>query len=303
MKRLPKAGADIFHIVDGSQALLARWLSHSISLATSHDLIPLLQMMGKFGNGPPRLSGRWVIRHSIKGLHTVRHVISDSYSTAEDLHIIANVDPFKISVIHPAVPPEIASKANSFPILPWSDRRKSQKAYVLHIGNNAFYKNQVGVLRIFAHILDACDVRLRMVVTSHVSMLKQMVNDLGISDRVTFVVNPDDEELAALYRHASLFLFPSLYEGFGWPPLEAMAFGCPVVCSSAASLPEVVGDAALTCRPEDEKQMAENCVRVLQDASVANHLIELGYEQIKKFSVELMGRQLMGVYERLLNGG
>jgi glycosyltransferase involved in cell wall biosynthesis len=134
-------------------------------------------------------------------------------------------------------------------------------------------------------------------------MLQQIANDLGISRRVTFIVNPNDEELADLYRYASLFLFPSLYEGFGWPPLEAMAFGCPVVCSSAASLPEVVGEAALTCPPEDEKQMAENCVRVLHDASVANHLIELGYEQIEKFSVERMGRQLMGVYERLSNGG
>jgi len=118
---------------------------------------------------------------------------------------------------------------------------------------------------------------------------------------VSFIVEPDDAELFDLYGKACLFLFPSLYEGFGWPPLEAMAFGCPVVCSNAASLPEVVDDAALTCGPEDEKKMAENCLTVLQDASIANRLIERGYSRVKMFSLEQMGRQVMEVYGKVLN--
>ena len=70
------------------------------------------------------------------------------------------------------------------------------------------------------------------------------------------VIDPGDDELIGLYRGASLFLFPSLYEGFGWPPLEAMACGCPVVCSTEGSLPEVVGDAALTAPAADEAALA-----------------------------------------------
>jgi glycosyltransferase involved in cell wall biosynthesis len=299
--RLSRVHADIFHIVDGSQAHIAKWLLHLKSLATAHDVIPLLQSMRRLGNGPPRRTGQWVIQNSINELRSVKHVIAVSHNTARDLDRFANIDPNRISVVHSAIPPEITSQADHFPPVLWKDRRESQQAYVLHVSNNAFYKNPIGGLRIFARILAFCDVRLIMGGSEPDSELQQVVRDLKLSKRITFVVNPDDEELADLYRHASLFLFPSLYEGFGWPPLEAMAFGCPVVCSSAASLPEVVGDAALTCVPENEEKMADNCLSVLQDRSVANRLIEKGYEQIKDFSLERMGSQIMAVYEKVLS--
>jgi len=99
---------------------------------------------------------------------------------------------------------------------------------------------------------------------------------------------------------AALLLFPSIYEGFGWPPLEAMACGCPVVCSTAGSLPEVVGDAAFKCNVEDYEQMAKNCIAVLEDAGLAGELVQKGYEQIKKFSLERMGRELLSVYMKAI---
>jgi glycosyltransferase involved in cell wall biosynthesis len=97
-----------------------------------------------------------------------------------------------------------------------------------------------------------------------------------------------------------VFLFPSIYEGFGWPPLEAMACGCPVVCSSSASLPEVVGDAALTAAVDDEAGLARLCGMVLSDRVLAESLIARGKQRASEFTLERMGKQLVDVYRRVL---
>ena len=299
--KLPKISADIFHIIDGSQAYISEWIKHSKSIATSHDIIPLLQLFGRFDNLKPGGSSRWLIKKSIKGLGQVEHIIAVSNNTASDLSSFAKVDSKAISVIPHAFYPDILSHANSSRPLSWPERRESKHAFILHVGNDAFYKNREGLFRIFSRILSFSDINLKLVGSDASQKERQIINDLGINDHVSIMVYPDDAELFDLYGKACLFLFPSLYEGFGWPPLEAMALGCPVVCSNAASLPEVVEDAALTCGPEDEKKMAENCLTVLQDASIANRLIERGHSRVKMFSLEEMGRKVMEVYRKVLN--
>jgi glycosyltransferase involved in cell wall biosynthesis len=299
--KLPKMKADIFHIIDGSQAYISDWIKQPTSIATAHDIIPFLQLLGRLDNSHLGKSSQWLIKKSIKGLQKVNHVIAVSNNTVKDLSQFANINSKTVSVIPHAVPHGIISQAHSIQPLSWSERRKSKQAFILHVGNNAFYKNREGLLRIFSQIQSSCEVELKLVGSPSTFKEKQIIRDLEIENFVSFVNNPDDKELYDLYGKACLFLFPSLYEGFGWPPLEAMAFGCPVVCSNAASLPEVVGDAALTCGPEDENKMAENCLAVLQDVSVANDLIERGYNRVKLFSLERMRRQVMEVYGKVLN--
>jgi glycosyltransferase involved in cell wall biosynthesis len=111
-----------------------------------------------------------------------------------------------------------------------------------------------------------------------------------------------DETLAALYRMASVFVFPSLYEGFGLPPLEAMAAGAPVVTSNVSSLPEVVGDAALLIDPLDPNAIADAIVRVLTDASLRADLIRRGYERVKTFSWERSVARVREVYADVARG-
>ena len=299
--KLNKINADIFHIIDGSQAYISEWIKHPVSIATSHDIIPFLQLLGRFGNLQLGGSSRWLIKKSIKGLRQVEHVIAVSNNTASDLSSFAKVDPKAISVIPHAFYPGISTYANSNPPLSWSERRESKQAFILHVGNNAFYKNREGLFRIFSRIRSSCPIKLKLVGSDASQGERQIIKKLGIKNHVSFIIDSDDAKLFDLYQKACLFLFPSLYEGFGWPPLEAMALGCPVVCSNAASLPEVVGDAALICSPKDEEEIAENCLTVLQDASVANRLIERGYSRVKMFSLERMGRQVMEVYTRVLN--
>jgi glycosyltransferase involved in cell wall biosynthesis len=125
----------------------------------------------------------------------------------------------------------------------------------------------------------------------------QQVEELGLEGSVVFTDYVPEGDLPALLSGARLFVFPSLYEGFGLPVLEAMACGTPVVCSSASSLPEVVGDAAVLVDPMDVKGLAMAIERVLGDEELRAKLIEHGFEQAKKFSWERCARETLDVLE------
>jgi glycosyltransferase involved in cell wall biosynthesis len=285
--------AEIFHILDGSHAYVARLLSRRHVVVTSHDVIPVLQLMGGLGAARPSRTGAWLIRRSIEGLRQADRIIAVSENTASDLARFAGISSEKVNVVHPAVWSDRSGRGK----LPsFHERRSRIDAYALHVGNNAFYKNRTGVVKIFSRIRKKCGIRLVMAGPSPSSDLREIIEEKGLVEAVDFIVDPDDSRLADLYKNACLFLFPSLYEGFGWPPLEAMAYGCPVVCSDAASLPEVVGDASLTCPPDDEQQFAEKCIAVLENGELASELAKKGLEQAGMFTLERMGRDLAAVY-------
>ena len=116
-------------------------------------------------------------------------------------------------------------------------------------------------------------------------------------DRVRPLGFVDDADLPAMYRNAVLFAFPSLYEGFGLPVLEAMACGVPVVCSNASSLPEVAGDAALLVNPHDTNELAEAMARVLEDADLRQAMVARGLAQAAQFTWERAARQLLAAFD------
>jgi len=125
----------------------------------------------------------------------------------------------------------------------------------------------------------------------------QQVERLGLEGEVVFPGYVPQEDLPALLSGARLFVFPSLYEGFGLPVLEAMACGTPVVCSNVSSLPEVAGDAALLVDPLDVEGMAEAMNRLLQDEGLRAELVERGYRQVRRFSWERCARATLAVLE------
>lgn len=126
-----------------------------------------------------------------------------------------------------------------------------------------------------------------------------MIEARGLQDAVSVMSHVSAAELPALYRHAAMLLFPSRYEGFGWPPLEAMQENCPVVCSTAASLPEVVGDAALTAAFDNEDTLAAHCVELLRNAALADDLRARGRQHAKQFSLQKMANAMAEVYGSL----
>jgi glycosyltransferase involved in cell wall biosynthesis len=172
--------------------------------------------------------------------------------------------------------------------------------FVLHVGNNGFYKNRRGVVAVFAALAGRWP-QLRLVLAGPApdQDLRSVVARHGLESRVTFTLNPGDGDLGSLYREASVLLFPSLYEGQGWPTLEAMRFGCPVVCSDTAALPETVGDAALLCDPRDVDSMASAVSRVLSDSSLVSDLVDRGYRNLRRFDMSEFALKLSRLYEEL----
>jgi glycosyltransferase involved in cell wall biosynthesis len=129
--------------------------------------------------------------------------------------------------------------------------------------------------------------------------LRRTVIRGGVQNDVRFMGFVPIEMLRVFYDAAKIFVFPSLYEGFGLPPLEAMAHGTPVVTSNTSSLPEVVGNAAVLVNPENVFEIMRALLRVLLDQTVRDKYKQRGYEQAKRFSWDASARQILGVYEEV----
>ncbi|MHC1589435.1 MAG: glycosyltransferase family 4 protein, partial [Candidatus Hecatellaceae archaeon] len=124
----------------------------------------------------------------------------------------------------------------------------------------------------------------------------RMVKALKIEDDVVFTGWCSQEDLASYYSQAEVFAFPSVYEGFGWPPLEAMACGCPVVSSNASSMPEILGDAALLVNPYDVEGWRQALDQVLSSDRLRSRLSGLGLSRAKNFTWEKTAKQTLEVY-------
>jgi glycosyltransferase involved in cell wall biosynthesis len=129
--------------------------------------------------------------------------------------------------------------------------------------------------------------------------LLQTARTLGLERRVVCTGRLPIEDIRLLYSHADLFVFPSIYEGFGMPVLEAMACGAPVITSNRTALPEVAGDAAVLVNPEDAEELGEAMVRVLEDQTLRATLKEKGLKRAKQFTWERAARQTMALYREL----
>lgn len=161
--------------------------------------------------------------------------------------------------------------------------------YLLFVGNRAPHKNFETALAAFG-ALGRADIRL---VTVGIG-LRAVFGDAGDGGGpgVAHLTDVSDAELRALYEHAALLIFPSRYEGFGIPPLEAMSLGCPVVASNAAAIPETVGDAALLVDPDDVAGMTDAMLRIIGDPALRAELIEKGRARAQLFTWEEAGRKL-----------
>jgi len=176
--------------------------------------------------------------------------------------------------------------------------------YLLFLGSLNPRKNIKGVIEAFYMLLNKIPHQL-WIVGGRFDIFKndepcQLVKFIP-ADRIKLKGYLRDREIIELYRKATLFVFPSLYEGFGLPPLEAMACGCPVVVSNVASLPEVCGDAAYYVDPYDVESIAKGIYRVLTDENLRNSLIQKGLERARLFTWEKTAQQILKVFEKVLN--
>jgi glycosyltransferase involved in cell wall biosynthesis len=179
-------------------------------------------------------------------------------------------------------------------------------AYILFVGSVEKRKNLGRLLRAYAQLAERGEQRSLVVVgasrgrLANASGLRRILNDHDLEHKVIFTGYVPEADLPALYNGADLFVFPSLYEGFGLPPLEAMACGTPVVTSNASSLPEVVGDAAITVDPYDVDALTSAMRRVLADPCLRDELRQKGLARASEFTWERTARQTLAVYRQVL---
>ncbi len=195
-------------------------------------------------------------------------------------------------------PPTVVAAARARYSLPDS--------YVLYLGSNKPHKNVERLIRAWEQVGEGADpdgpVGLaHLILAGHEDAkhpeARQLVAALGLGTRVRFLPNVADTDLPALYSGATVFAFPSYYEGFGLPPLEAMACGAPVLCAHTSSLPEVVGDAALTVDPYSSIEIAEGLVRLLSHPELRRDLRERGLRRASEFSWQRTATETLRVYE------
>ncbi|MBC7315226.1 MAG: glycosyltransferase family 4 protein [Chloroflexi bacterium] len=168
-------------------------------------------------------------------------------------------------------------------------------------------KNFVRLIRAYHLLRERHSIPHRLVIAGAKGWLfeeiEETIRDLHLEEWVKVTGFIPDEDLPALYQGADLFAFPSLYEGFGIPVLEALACGTPVVTSNTSSMPEAAGDAALLVDPRDVEAIAEALWRLLEDASLRNALRARGFEQVRRFSWVASARTVCTIYRHLIEGG
>jgi len=171
------------------------------------------------------------------------------------------------------------------------------EGFFLHVGSGNWYKNRPGVIRIFRHLAANPKMngfRLVMITDGWTPALRSVVKECGLEDRVHLLSDVDNADLCALYSSAAALLFPSLYEGFGWPIIEAQACGCPVFTSNRPPMTEVAGSGAVFVDPEDPKEAANT---ILQSLPHVRLMRGAGFANIRRFSTERMIEGYLNLYK------
>ena len=222
------------------------------------------------------------------------HIICISESTRKDLIEILGTDEKKISTIYHGY--TLSSNLNAAIKHP----PEIVKPYLLYVGTRFYYKNFSRLLEVYNNSQKLRqDFQLVCFGGERFSSAEiSQIQDFQLQDNVV-QISGDDNILAHLYDQAAAFIYPSLYEGFGIPPLEAMSFGCPVVCSNVSSIPEIVGDAGEYFDPYDLDSMSHAIEKVVYTEIVTSNLKRLGYERVKLFSWDLCAEQTNKVYQSL----
>lgn len=232
-------------------------------------------------------------------------ILADSENTQDDLICLLGVPPSKIEVI-PGGVEERFKPVNDVAILDDVRRRVSGGApFILNIGMIEPRKNLVRLIDAFEMLKKRLDIPHKLVLAGKRGWLSgpiyQRAKESSVSEDILFPGFVPDADLPALYSAADLFVFPSLYEGFGLPPLEAMACGTPVVVSDSSSLPEVVGDAALMVKAESTEDLANAMGLPFQDLDLRSRMVFRGTQQASTFTWRRSAEKLLAVYRRLVS--
>ncbi len=234
-------------------------------------------------------------RLKLESINRADHIICISENTRKDLIEIFNVPHHKVSVVLLGF-----DQLSQNPNLEGSNAGSSAP-YLLYVGSRAGYKNFEAFIRAVALSRDLMS-DINIICFGGGSFNEDetvLFKKLGFNESQIYQISGDDELLGSFYRGAKAFVYPSLYEGFGLPPLEAMANNCPVICSNTSSIPEVVGNAGKYFNPSDMGDMLRSIESVLYDESAMLELKILGSERLQNFSWKKCADQTLEIYQQL----
>lgn len=294
--------ADIVHICDHSNAPYIPRSPRAPTVVTCHDLLAVRGGLGEQTDSPASFTGRMLQRWILRGLRRAAVIACVSKATAQDAERLVRKgqDSPKIDIVPLALNFDYRpiSQAEVREVLRRIPNFDVDLPFVLHVGSNLRRKNREGVLRIFALAREKWNGRLVFAGALLTSQLVDLAKRLSIFDRIVQVEDPTAETLRALYNSAVALLFPSRFEGFGWPIIEAQACGCPVLCSNTGPMPEAAGDAGLLHAVEDEPGFAADLVRLTNPDERARWS-EKGLQNAKRFSRDAMIAHYIDIYRGL----
>jgi glycosyltransferase involved in cell wall biosynthesis len=269
------------------------------AVATIHDVIYMACPQDL-----PSLAGRLYYRAMMTACSRMAtRIITDSEHSKAEITRYLHSDPSKIEVVYPAVDPFFQFGADPAAVSSAHSRFGIDHDYLLCVGIYKPRKNHAGLLKAF-QLLSKSGIQSQLVIAGPMAegehILRALAQKLGIEQRVIFTGFVNDADLRALYSGARVCVCPSLYEGFGFTVLEAMACGTPVVCSCATSLPEVAGKAALYFDPFKPEEIAVQLGCAFTDAAVRASIVAAGRTNLLRFNWEKTARQTLAVYHQAL---
>lgn len=277
--------ADVFHLVDDNGPV-ARWLPSRRTVITRHDMIPLLAHSGAIPYDGPRWY-LWRFRATVADLRRVAAVVCPTDAARRDVIRLAGVEESRVHVIHHGVDTRFRVLAPDRVAEVRRDLGLDGGHLLLHVGTGIFYKNVAATLEAL-HALRASGLEAKIAIVGAPlpAPERELSRRLGVSGAVHELGAVDDARLVELYNAADVLLFPSFAEGFGWPVLEAMGCGTPVVASDIPALREVGGEAALYGSPHDPKALAEAVRSILESSERASALRHAGAARAAQFTWE-----------------
>ncbi len=271
-------------------------LTRCRSVVTIHDCIHLM-----FPEYLPNKLAYYYAKGSMwTASHKADRILTVSEASKKDILRFFNVAPHKVEVIYNAIDERFLAPPNAERMELARQRYQLDHPFILYVGNIKPHKNLERLIDSFARARSQGLDDLKLIIIgdeiSKYPPLRQSVHKHKLDKHVRFLGFQPMETLAAFYRLARAFVFPSLYEGFGLPPLEAMACGTPVVTSNVSSLPEVAGGAAVLVDPYDEDAIASAIVRAVSDDSLRSELIEKGIQRARTFSWKQSVKKIHDIY-------
>jgi glycosyltransferase involved in cell wall biosynthesis len=292
---------DVVHICDHSNSIYVPTRPAVPYVVTCHDLLAVRGALGDDTDCPASAVGRQLQKHILRGLARAHALACVSLATLHDAQRLLNgysgqfvLAPNALNYPYGNMDGAAARRrVSEIPGL------NGECPYVLHVGSNLRRKNRVALIKAVASVASCWRGKIVFAGQPLDLELRNLASQLRIADRIVDVVKPSNELLDALYHCALALLFPSRFEGFGWPVIEAQACGCPVICSDREPLPEVSGGAAILCGADDYREQARAIVQLADNPAARAELVAAGRANARRYSPSTMIERILALYRDL----